>query len=337
MPESLRTELVRIIQAIEIPTPESIVFAGQITRMAGLAAPAPGMPLVANPLTVQLQMLIYEVCYCQRFNGVVKEAATSFASEPGFVETLSAANASRERWDPGWQIQQTLPSGQIVVGKGAITRIVWPGEFHSHGPPGIPPGPGTVVSLFSPKESRTMQPGFYFAFGEALPDQQDEFGIVRLYWHVQGSGAARLLGGLTQALNRFRIPFRFKCLLAPGHFDRTDAAVLYVSKRYYRIAAELLVDLYRTERSLFTPATPLFTKQLADGLGFAEDPMNGESFGMNRCRLFAEGVCNAHAQGVRAPEAILQVVEAQFDAAGISLDRPFLNPGSVDRYEFVEH
>ena len=29
-----------------------------------------------------------------------------------------------------------------------------------------------------------MQPGFYYAFGEALADQQDDFGVVRLYWNV---------------------------------------------------------------------------------------------------------------------------------------------------------
>ena len=336
MQPALRTELSTILQAVAFPAPGAVALAGRTSPYAGASGQMPGMGVAGNPAVVQLQQLLYEWCYCRRFGSGAPQAATAPAADPGFIEALSAANSSRERWDRGWQIQQSLPSGQIVAAKGAMTRMVWPGEFLGHGPPGMPPSPGGQISLFAPKESRTMQPGFYFAFGEALADQQEDFGVVRLYWNVTAGGAAGLTGAVTRALNRFAIPFRFKCLLLPDLFDRTDAAILYVAKRHYRVAAALLLDVYRTVRPSLKGATPLFSKPLAEGLGLAEDPKTGESFGSSRCRLLAEAVCNAHDRGFNSAEVRLSEVAAVFAAAGLSLERPYLNAGSVDRYEFEE-
>lgn len=335
MQEALRTELLSILRGVAFPAPGAVTLAGRASPYTGASGQMP-VGATGNTTVMQLQQLFYDSCYCRRFGDASAERPAASAPDPGFSEALSTANASRERWDLGWQIQQTLPSGQIVVGKGAMTRMVWPGEFLGHGPPGTPPRPGTEISLHTPRESRTMQPGFYFVFGEALADQQEEFGIVRLYWNVTAAGAAQLVGGLTRALNRFAIPFRFKCLHVPGLFDRSDAAILYLAKRHYRIAATLLADVHQAVHPSLKAATPLFSKPLADGLGLAEDPKTGESFGMNRCRLLAEAVCNAHERGLDSAEERLNEVAAAFAAAGLSLDRPHLNPGSADRYEFQE-
>jgi hypothetical protein len=83
--------------------------------------------------------------------------------------------------------------------------------------------------------------------------------------------------------------------------------------------------------------TPLFSKPLAHGLGLAEDPKTGENFGTSRCRLLAEAVCKAHERGLDSAEARWNEVIAAFAAAGLSLDRPHLNPGSTDRYEFQQN
>jgi hypothetical protein len=335
MPSALSSELLAIMQAVAFPTPGTVTLAGRTSPYTA-SGPMPGMGTMGHPLVTQLQQLFYESCYCRRFDSAAAPQTNAQPSDTGFVEALSAANASRERWDAGWQLLQALPSGQIVAGKGAMTRMVWPGEFHGHGPPGAAPRPGTEISLFAPRESRTTQPGFYFVFGEALVDQQDDFGVVRLYWNVTADGAPTLVGGITQALNRLAIPFRFKCLCFPNLFDRSDAAVLYVAKRHYRITAALLADVHRAVRPTLKTPTPLFAKPLADGLGLAEDPKTGESFGMSRCHLLAEAVCQAHERGLDAAEARLNAVAAAFAAAGLSLERPYLNAGSTDRYEFQE-
>ena len=122
-----------------------------------------------------------------------------------------------------------------------------------------------------------MQPGFYFAFGETLPDQQDEASPVRLYWNVQESGVLELVRCVTRELNRFQIPFRFKCLTRAGLYVRSDAAVLYVAKRLYRVVAELLADSYQRLAGQLRADTPLFSKPLAPGLGLAEIPATAKA------------------------------------------------------------
>jgi hypothetical protein len=337
MQDAVRAELMRIADAITFPSPGTVALAGRTAPAAVTAPPPmPGAVPNANPLVAQLQHLLYDWCYCRRFGAAVPNPAPASAAEPEFLASLTAANAGRERWDTGWRIQQTLPSGQIAAVKGAATRMVWPGEFLAHGAPGLPPSPGSEISLFAPRESRVMQPGFYFVFGETLADQEEEMSLVRFYWHVTAAGAAPLIAGLTQALNRFAIPFRFKCLSMAQLYDRTDPAVLYLAKRYYRIAAEVLPAAYKTVHPFLRTGTPLFSKSLAAGLGFAENPKSGESFGMNRCRLVAEAICNTHARGIDATEARLSDIASAFEAAGLSLDRPYLNPGSADHYVFVE-
>jgi hypothetical protein len=325
--------LLAIMQAVEFPAPGAVLLSGRSSPYAA-SGPVPGMSQWANSTATQLQQLFYDFCYCRRFGTVPADPPAPQAPGTAVIEALSAANASREHWDAGWRLMQTLPSGQIVAVKGAMTRMAWPGEFHGHGPPGMQPSPGTEISLFAPRESRTAQPAFYFAFGEALADQQDDFGIVRFYWNVTVDGAAALVGAITRALNRFAIPFRFKCLQLPELFDRSDAAVLYIAKRHYHLVASLLPEVHRAVRGELKAATPLFSKPIADGLGLAEDPRSGESFGMSRCRLLAEAVCRAHEHGLDSPQSRLDEVERGFAKAGISLDRPYLNVDGVDRYEF---
>jgi hypothetical protein len=54
---------------------------------------------------------------------------------------------------------------------------------------------------------------------------------------------------------------------------------------------------------------------------------------MHRCQLLAEGIVRAHEQGGGSLEQRLSTVVSCFAESGISLERPFLNPGSEDIYE----
>ncbi|MBR0871317.1 hypothetical protein JQ633_13195 [Bradyrhizobium tropiciagri] len=289
-----------------------------------------------SPLVGQLQSLLYEHCYCRRFDGAAAGRSAAPPAGDDLAPALSAANSSRERWDAGWQLLQTLPNGQIVAVKGAMTRMAWPGAFHAHGAPGMPAQPGAEISLFVARESLLSQPGFYHAFGEALADQQEDLGVVRFYWNSSAGGAPLLVGAISTALNRFAIPFRFKCLRMQAMYDRSDAAVLYVARRHHRIVAMLLPEIYAAVRPQLKPATPLFSRHLAEGLGFAEDPRSGESFGMHRCRLMAEAICRAHERGQESAAARLGALAEAFAAAGLSLDRPYLGAGSIDLYDVRE-
>jgi hypothetical protein len=190
-----------------------------------------------------------------------------------------------------------------------------------------------VATVFFPKESLTLQPGFYFAFGETVTEPSDEYGLIRFYWNINHQGAVRLIELCTRELNRFLVPFRIKCLTSCSQYTRLDAAVLYLNKRYYRIARELLTGVHEDLAGFLGPETPLFTKRLAPGLALAEDPGNGESFGTDRCRILAEAIWSAYQRGEQGVAERLVEVAKQFKAYGLDLDRPYLNSRTIDQYE----
>jgi hypothetical protein len=82
------------------------------------------------------------------------------------------------------------------------------------------------------------------------------------------------------------------------------------------------------------PYTPLFAKQLLPGLALAEDPGNGQSFGMSRCGLLAQSVVNSWQQGRQSQESRMSILRALFEQAGLNPDKPHLSLSSVDHYEF---
>lgn len=224
-----------------------------------------------------------------------------------------------------------LPSGQVAAQRHGTTRLLWPGEYLAHDATGAP-RPGTRLSLYWKREAAIWQPGFYFAFGEMVPDHSDETRFARFYWHVRAAAAPSLLEQVSAALNRFQIPFRFKFLNNSGLYGRNDAAVLYAARRHFHVVTNLLAQLHPGMQSGLGDETPLFTKLLAPGLGFAEDPGNGESFGMSRCRLLAEAVVEAFHNGQQTVAARLQATERRFRDAGVSLTAPHLNFASIDDY-----
>jgi hypothetical protein len=134
---------------------------------------------------------------------------------------------------------------------------------------------------------------------------------------------------VTREFNRFQVPFQFKCGTRAAHYPRRDAAVLYVHGRYYAIAALLVERVHAGLKAWLGAGTPLFARRLAGGLGFAEDP--GDSFGKHCCKILAAAMAATPGKPV---EERLQEVQRQFDQRGLSLERPWLNAGSVDRYEF---
>lgn len=329
-------ELTEILRAITVQSAESFSFAGQdfgpLDPSLSLWQVAPAK----NPLVAQLAQQLYNHAYCRKFKGRLADDSynTNTAMADDILAELSTANRGRERWDVGWQVQRLMPSAQVVASKGGLARLLWPGEFVSHEGPGVPVREGSRISVFAPRESTTMQPGFYFIFSETVSDQQDDYGLLRFYWHVSDVGAPKLVQLISQEFNRFQLPFRLKSLAARAFYRRSDAAVLYVNKRFYRVSTELLSDIHHQIKEDLSSDTPLFTKCLASGLGLAEEPGNGESFGQYRCRLFAESIWNSYEKGLQSEQERLEEARQHFASNGLALDAPYLNPGSTDTYEF---
>ena len=334
MKKQISAQLKKIIGATKIISPAEISFAGKVIPCPPVGAVDPHNPAQpANPVVLQLTHTFYEYCYVQPFEEQLPpmETAQVTHNQP-LVQLLSGANNTQDAWETGWQIQEMLPTGQIRAGKNSRSRWMWPGEFVSRDVTGLAPGIGSYVNIFFPKESTVMQPGFYFAYSQTFIDQSDDLNIVRFYWHVEESGAPDMVRAISTHLNRFLVPYRFKVLNNQHAFNRSDAAVLFLNKKYYPIVSELMPEIYKAVKDGLKPEVPLFSKKLAPGIGLAEDPGNGDSFGMSRCRMLAEGIWSAYSGGLQTVEERFDEVAAQFERYGVSLERPYLNSGSADQY-----
>jgi hypothetical protein len=340
---SWREPLDQVFAAIRIDAPHELTFAGRkftagIPAGAGAAA-VPGADGTANakvPLVELLTGVLYRYVYSRPFKPPLPpqvEEREDFTLDEGLSGVLSAANASRDRWEHGWTIEQIHSSGQITAQRGNLSRSLWPGQFLSKDGPGARPRKGAQVSIFYPRESTSLQPGFYYCFGETPEDEAFTLGLVRIYWNIGLAGAPELVRSLSTRLNFFQVPFRFKCSVMPSQYDRTDVAVVYLAKRLFPFVADLLQEVYPAVRPHLEPEVPFLTWRLAPGVGVAEDPGNGESFGQHRCRLLAESCWNCFLRGDQEAAARLEELRLLAGAQGADPERFHLNAGSLDCYE----
>jgi hypothetical protein len=332
--------LADVLRGVQIVADDTYRIQGSEVKVGRAARSAlPGQAAHADPLVESLRSDLYRLAYAARFGaGPPNEEAASEADDyevvTAFAASLSAANRSRERWDAGWTIQSIRPDGSVAAAKGDRVRLFHPGEYHVPGLRGAVPGPGMAIRARAERESQVVQPGYYFAFGEEIGDAEDDQSLLRFYWNVGPAGAAPLIGELTGSLNRFQLPFRLKCPLYPPAYARIDAAVLYVARRYYELASELVADVHASVAEHLDDEVPLFTLPLARGLSLAEDPGGAESFGTHRCRLLAEALVEAHRAGETDVPDRMDRVRQVFDRNGLDFERPWLGSRSRRDYRF---
>ncbi|HUN41404.1 MAG TPA: T3SS effector HopA1 family protein [Acetobacteraceae bacterium] len=336
MPAGLEAELTAALGAFDILTPFSFSFTGEppidarsVSAAAGWTA-APTKAGAESLLARAIQSCLYDRCYARRLGEAAPPDWQPSGEDADFARRLAAANASHERWDPGWVIYQIGVGGQVFVRKGERDRVAMPGTFISDAVSGHGLQIGASVRLRAPREAAGLQPGYYFAFGETLDEAAEQLSVIRFYFHCPAISAAPLFAALSAALNRFQVPFHLKGPVSPRLYDRTDAVVLYVAARFFNITARIVSSLERQE--WFAASTPLFTKPLWPGIGVAVDPGTDESFGSHRCRLCAEGIVDAWREGKQDVRTRLAAVAARFAAAGLDINRPYLGAGWFDLF-----
>jgi len=282
-------------------------------------------------LRSQLQGHLYEAFYTQggAEPGERPVAGPLPRGSAGFVAALSAANTGRGFWAEGWAVR-AVEGDVLIVDRDGLSVAVRPGAQVAVAEAARRIGGQVRVRI--PKELPSVSPGFFMVLGDE-PLAEDA-PLVRLYWHLTADGATVLVREVTEALNATGIPFRLKALNDPSRYTRCDAGVVYLRRDDYPRAAERLENVYPMVAPYLRPRTPAFTKPLAPGLGLAEDPEGATSFGLHRCDLLADGLLEAHAARKQGVRERLEMVEARFARAEITLERPYLNPGSHDVYRF---
>jgi len=323
------------VSSLAIHSPTSYSWFGQIVQLLPERVEKEMPPATARAyLHYSMQTHLYENFYCRGGAAAMRESPLGVI-RPGFtpfVQRLSASNVGNGTREPGWRVRGTENRTVIVERHGLSLWLshedTWPRVRRR-----VPPRE-TTVSVRFPKELLQLSPGFYMALGDRWLDAENGHDVLRFYWHLRSDGANALVAAATVRLNRARLPFRLKVVSEPERYLRCDAGVLYARKRDYALLASVVRAVYADVSSQLEPTTPVFAKRLAPGLGLAEDPGHGDSFGMHRCGLLAEGIIRAHEQSRDSVTERFKAVEQYFEETGISLSAPFLNPGSKDRYGF---
>lgn len=273
-----------------------------------------------------LQHHLYETVYGA---GIPRPMRTSPLEGPpevartAFVEQLSAANAGRGGWDPGWRLESQTEDTVRISKLGlcvstARRRVRMSGPEHREG----------ELALTRSKELPSISPGFYVALGDIDLGLAESRRLVRWYWNLTAAGAEPFVRHLTRALNGAGIAFQLKTLSDPAGYQRCDAAVLYLGRDDVASGTQVIEHTYPLLRPFLKDAVPAFTKQLAPGLALAEDPPGSESFGMHRCKLLAGGLVEAAERGDTSTKARVGTVLAHLERHGVSIDAPYFNQES---------
>lgn len=309
-----------IIESVDIDSEGRISFQG--TSYEGYDYPEAS---TEARLFHNLGNLLYATCYT-RSNKNEQADFTDADGANSFLQHLRAANTATEGYDCGWNVEEIEHGGKILVRKGGYKRYTYAGDFIREYFGQGPLQRGEVVNIrVLPDYASELASAdvFYFIFGETLLDNNNS-AVVRLYFNLIPEGAAPLIALISNNLNRYNIPFQFKCLNQAAFYTRCDSAVLYIDKRYFDIVSDLLSEHYSDLSTWLNAGVPMFTKKIAPGIGFAENPFSAsESFGTSRCKIIAQGIVNAWKDR--------QSKEAWMDSILQNIQKNFLRPDALHR------
>jgi hypothetical protein len=319
MSKTLRDAIGRIVSAVTLPARDRALFAlpsGETAMaVAGQAGPAAG-----------LTQGLYGHFYC-----LPGQPAPGAVAEPArFVAALRAANPVAPRFEAGWTTMRIDQAGILLADAMGRQRLAALGDIVPYAG-GI--APGQPVRLAIAREMMTGPGGHYVILGRPISEPRGGR-QVRFYWNIGPDGAASFLSGIGGGLDRRRIPFQAKVPVDPRGYDRADCGVLYLDGEDVDAALDIIASTYAALGASLRPATPLFARPLAPGLAFAEGPPSGDSFGMHRCRLVAEGLVTAFDRGASGKKARVDAVCERLTNYGFDLAAIERNPATHYPYRF---
>lgn len=239
------------------------------------------------------------------------------------AQRFSAANTGRGEVQADWRLSGR-DGNRIRVSRDGLD--MWIEEAEEQGLGSAPAG---LVSVLVPKDRLGTGESFYTMFGDRGRGVDAEQ-VDRFYWHLRPSDAEELVAATSGTLNGDGLPFRMK-IARDGHgFLRCDTAVLYTPRRLRERIVPAVGVIHRRVAGRLRARVPTLTRPLAPGLGFAEDPGGGESFGSHRCRILADSLVAAWRAGQGSADGRLRHVLGGFAREGLDPDRPYLCAGSKD-------
>jgi len=321
-------QVVAALGAVDVRPPGSFLWFGR--RIAALAPAAIDGALARELLVQRIEQQLYADFYSAGSPRSPRRGPVTPADDGGeFVRTLSQANCGRGSWQLGWHVDAVDGDTIAVVRPDGLRLLAPVDDCRVEGSLSA----GAHIGVRVPKELKGHSPGFYVALGDTPSPAGRADDLLRLCWSIAAAGAATLVARVSYALNGARLPFSLELLNDPARYERHAAASLFIAKTDFVAAIKILRPLLRALGPHLTDAAPAFTKPLTRGLALAEEPADGPSFGEHRCHLLAEAIVRSSELGLRSTEQRLAAVREQFRVAGLTLDAPYLGPGSSDAYE----
>jgi hypothetical protein len=274
---------------------------------------------------------IYNVLY-NPSDSVIKVDTSDYND---FLLLLSRANNGTGTWEEGWMIAgEEQNTGKVIVTKGSVN--FWADKT------GVMPenssfAIGTHCMVKIEKDVRNLNTSFYMAFGNAskkdVPGYSNQ--LARFYWNLTPKAALLYMKLITESLNKEHIHFRTKVIADFSKYDRADAGVLYLDKSQLVKAFPWIIKVYRDLYSLLKPNVPMFSKYISKGLGFAEDPGDGTSFGISRSKLMANLLYQCYVSDIKKKNLILNAVASSFEKEGINPEFPYSSQKRLAEYEKI--
>lgn len=239
-----------------------------------------------------------------------------YSGSPWFVAELNARCGKRTTFERGFRLAERVGSGAFVEHQGIS---LWVPRRRELRPANARVGQQVSVALPCARESAI--PGF-FTIVSRVGRIDPAAPHLKLYVNATPKGALGVLEGLLESPALRTARFEAKVTNDPAHFGRRDTLLVYVAPEH---AGRVARFLEKFERGLLAP-TPPMTAPLSLGVAIAESPAHhAESFGAHRCRLVAEGLLTARAEG-RPP---LAAVAERFEREGLDWGAPWF--GSLPR------
>lgn len=252
-----------------------------------------------------------------------------------FVLLLSNANCGKGTFEDGWIVTgEDKESGKIIVKKNSLNY--WMDEKNVIAENGTF-AVGAKCAVKIGKEVRHLNVHYYQAFGNCskkdLPDFENK--LLRFYWNLTPEGAIKYIKAITAQFNKENIFFRTKVLSTPAAYKRADAGVLYIDHSQLEKALPIVAKIYGQLGKFLKNNVPMFSKNLGKGLGFAEDPADGDSFGISRAKLLAHALYKSFLENRKQKDEILETVVKHFSERKIDSKNPYSSKPSLTNYERI--
>lgn len=190
------------------------------------------------------------------------------------------------------------------------------------------------------KNRKVNEDTFIFLFGKNI--LRDEFGedTIRFYFNLvpDKETIKKWFSSLSFKLDEREVPYTLKYLSNLKFYKRSDSCVLYVHKQNFNIVAQVIMQCYNSidSNKVFGQKQPFFTRQLKNGIGFAENPFEkNSSFGSFKSFQILKCIieyikCQVKPVTYNPKDCLKFIMEREI----FDLEKPYLNQKSLYFYDF---